>query len=73
MFCFIVLIPQLCTQVIITNVYDELESLFDKLQLSKIDVFHCGDFNMHIMKHHENRGTQEFIDGMLSAGLRRDI
>ena len=38
----------------------ELESLFDKFQ------FNC-DFNMDLMKHNENRGTQKFIDIMFNV------
>ena len=46
----------------------ELESLFNKFQFIKKDVF-LGDLNVDLMKHNENMGTQEVIDIMLNAGL----
>ena len=33
----------------------ELESLFDKFQFNKKDVFVCADFNIDLLKHNENR------------------
>ena len=43
----------------------ELESLFHKCQFNTKDVYVCDDFDMNLMKHIGNRGTQEFIDLML--------
>ena len=47
----------------------KLESLFDKFQFNTKDVYVCGDFNMDLMKHNENRRTPEFIDIMFNVGL----
>ena len=33
----------------------ELESLFDKFQFNTKDVYVCGDVNMDLMKHSENK------------------
>ena len=43
----------------------ELESLFDKFLFNKKDTFVCGDFNMDLMKHIENKGTQKIYSQCL--------
>ena len=47
----------------------KLESLSYKFKFNTKDVYVCGDFDMDLMKHNENRGTHEFIDIMFYVGL----
>ena len=47
---------------------DCLEQLFSELSVSKT-IFVCGDFNLDILKHNTNAGTNQFLDTMYSMCL----